>query len=97
MKRKTKNKSPKYPLPRPKNLKHGDVIEIEWDDHWTGSGWRGKDVVAKSEPVLCRSVGYFSGFSPKGDIIVSGSHGEDDFNGVMYRLWGAVKKIRKLR
>ena len=84
-------------LPRPKNLKLGDLVEIDWDDHWTASGWRTKSEAHKSEPVLCHSVGYFTGFSPDGDIILSGSHGEDDCNGVMYRLWGAVRKVRKIR
>ena len=99
--RKTKRKlsSPKL-LKRPKNLKSGDLIEIYWDDHRTRAGWA-QDVMENADPILCKSVGYFIGFAAQGDIVLAGSFaGEgsaDDANGVMYRLWSAVRKIRRLR
>lgn len=88
--------SPK-PLKRPKNLKPGEFVEITWDDHWSGAGWREHDEVMASDAVLCKSAGYFLGFSKQGDIILSGSKGESDVNGVMYRLWPTVRSVRKLR
>lgn len=45
-------------------LKEGDLIEVEWHDFCTESGWLTSKYSLNESPVfLCVSIGYFIGFT----------------------------------
>ena len=41
------------------NYKPKEILEIEWNDTATHSGWRSQKALEKAKPVPCRTIGYF--------------------------------------
>jgi hypothetical protein len=48
------------------DMKLGDLVEIEWEDHCTDfPGWRDMKEPHENSPALCRTVGYIIAISKK--------------------------------
>ena len=79
-------------------FQRGQRIEVEWHDHWARLGWDETEKCLKAGPMVCKTVGYFVGYSPDGDLTMASTLDEaNQVNNVSYRLWSAVTKIRKLK
>ncbi len=79
----------------------GEILEIEWFDATTRSGWHSKEYWEKvSKADLCKSVGYFFG-SSKREISIALStdpeEGMSEFSDMHSIPKGAIKRIRRLK
>ena len=90
----------KTKLVLPKNLKPFDIVEIEWEDHSTSSGWASVEGALASRVYVAKTVGYFIGEGVDGQIVTAASRGttsREDTNGQSYRLKSDILSIRKVR
>jgi len=81
--------------------KKGEILEIEWLDATTRSGWHSKEYwekIAKAD--LCKSTGYFFK-STKREISIALStdpeQGMSEFSDMHSIPKGCIKKIRRLK
>lgn len=78
---------------KPRTYKFNTLLEIEWIDIVTESGWLTPTMACKREPCSCKSVGYF--LNRDEDVIrISQTFQVTDLErDVTVIPWGVIKKI----
>lgn len=80
------------------NYQKREILEIEWEDTTTISGWRSDGFLQKAVPSPCRTVGYFRK-QDKNSITITKSIADDDDDGLDGQTIprGCIKKIIRLK
>lgn len=77
-------------------LKRPRLVEIHWDDAWSGSGWRVPADIDHTA-LVATTVGYMIKSTRLG-VTVAGSLADNgDYGSISFRPRGMIRKIRRLR